>query len=858
MPAITEDTSFVKDVCSVCSYGLYNRLCMAVHVMAECIKLESWPKGPAKDQWAAKGRQSIFSCHTTLIEDFCSICSYKGYTLAPDGRHCQDVNECSTPANNCKFLCKNLIGTFMCICPEGYQQVGMIDDCKDINECATNPNICEHGRCINTKGSYRCECYEGFEPSRDGKECLDRRKGYCFRQLIGGMCSTASDALNQVTKQDCCCTMGLAWGPMCEHCPRKGTPDYDKICLEAGFSIDGLDIDECQTMPNLCRNGKCINTMGSYRCICDKGFKPDHSGTRCIDVNECEQSPSPCKFTCQNTEGSYRCSCPLGYTLNPDGLTCRDLDECATGQHNCRDQCVNTQGSFVCTCAEGYNDVGGRCLDVNECAEQSGLCAPIGTCINTMGSFKCICPRGYTLDSTGTQCIPTDECGLAGTCEEGCESVGGDLQCGCPDGYQLHLFYNQCVDDDECGDAPCGTADCENTLGSYHCLCPSGYSFSLALAVCVQTGDGCSSSSCSFGCNDLGDIGLSCDCPSGFIRIGSQNLCTVNSFIAGPKGVGKLGRVPKVDARFSNHYLMGGHKAHERGPRASCDQLPGVLGPFKGSFGRRGGGQFGGGQFGGGGQIAGGQFGGSGGQFGGGSGGQFGGGQGGQFGGGQVSGTQYTTYGQSQYDLGGVPTFPIGQNDPYGNNENIISTEGCFSCKFNGQGRRRRSLFASYVETNPDTFSLNPMIFHAANESHSKEEVVLVHANNQTHKVLKRSLQQEFHRRDSIARKAVSNPIILKLALNQTKHRTRIIKLQPATKGLKKNVKYEIKYGNEDNVFDMTSKHGVSALHFKHRLHHPESFDLEITGTPIDYSKLDDLVDKDSELDINLRIIVSH
>ena len=51
---------------------------------------------------------------------------------------------------------------------------------------------------INFKGSYRCECYEGFEPSRDGKECLDRRKGYCFRQLIGGMCSTASDDLNQV------------------------------------------------------------------------------------------------------------------------------------------------------------------------------------------------------------------------------------------------------------------------------------------------------------------------------------------------------------------------------------------------------------------------------------------------------------------------------------------------------------------------------------------------------------------------------------------------------------------------------------------------------------------------------------
>lgn len=155
--------------------------------------------------------------------------------------------------------------------------------------------------------------------------------------------------------------MGLAWGAMCEHCPRRGTPEYNEICMEAGFSIDGLDIDECQ-MPNLCRNGKCINTMGSYRCICDKGYQPDHSGTRCIDVNECEQTPSPCKFTCQNTEGSFRCSCPRGYTLNPDGITCRDLDECATGQHTCENECVNTQGSYKCTCAQGFNEVGEQCI----------------------------------------------------------------------------------------------------------------------------------------------------------------------------------------------------------------------------------------------------------------------------------------------------------------------------------------------------------------------------------------------------------------------------------------------------------------------------------------------------------------
>merc|ERR1712223_1928473 len=91
-----------------------------------------------------------------------------------------------------------------------------------------------------------------------------------------------------------------------------------------------------------------INTLGSYRCICNRGYKPDMStsSTKCVDVNECLQRPGPCEHECTNSWGSYACSCPQGYVLNSDGKTCRDLDECATGSHTCQYECINTLGNI--------------------------------------------------------------------------------------------------------------------------------------------------------------------------------------------------------------------------------------------------------------------------------------------------------------------------------------------------------------------------------------------------------------------------------------------------------------------------------------------------------------------------------
>ena len=41
-----------------------------------------------------------------------------------------------------------------------------------------------------------------------------------------------------------------------------------------------------------------------------------------IDVNECIKDTHLCHHNCINTVGSYLCDCDMGFKLESDGLTC--------------------------------------------------------------------------------------------------------------------------------------------------------------------------------------------------------------------------------------------------------------------------------------------------------------------------------------------------------------------------------------------------------------------------------------------------------------------------------------------------------------------------------------------------------
>ncbi|KAK2152642.1 hypothetical protein LSH36_324g03052 [Paralvinella palmiformis] len=212
---------------------------------------------------------------------------------------CVDIDECSDNNNNvCEQICINTEGSYNCECRSGYR---MFNDtaCEDIDECTDRTDDCKH-TCTNKDGSYDCGCYNGFQ-KQDNK---------CFSGWTGSLCDT--------------------------------------------------DIDECTSNP--CGgHSTCKNLPGTYQCKCDSGYKSTTKG--CEEINDCleengvQRTSNPCNNgTCVDKLKNFTCQCLPGYT----GQLClQNKDDCVN--HTCRHNsaCIDRINSYSCKCTEGF--FGPRC-----------------------------------------------------------------------------------------------------------------------------------------------------------------------------------------------------------------------------------------------------------------------------------------------------------------------------------------------------------------------------------------------------------------------------------------------------------------------------------------------------------------
>ena len=72
------------------------------------------------------------------------------------GVNCETPCKCGRGAKECHHVTG-------CVCEMGWTG----ETCKvDVDECKSSPCIGDHQTCLNTPGSYRCECTPGFNMSK--------------------------------------------------------------------------------------------------------------------------------------------------------------------------------------------------------------------------------------------------------------------------------------------------------------------------------------------------------------------------------------------------------------------------------------------------------------------------------------------------------------------------------------------------------------------------------------------------------------------------------------------------------------------------------------------------------------------
>nr|XP_040038216.1 latent-transforming growth factor beta-binding protein 3 isoform X2 [Gasterosteus aculeatus aculeatus] len=361
---------------------------------------------------------------------------YPGYQRTQEGSHCEDINECERPSNCQRGRCINSMGSYRCDCQTGYTLVGG-RRCVDIDECDADRNLCQpFGSCKNRPGSYVCSCNHGYVLSEDKHSCeavrvqMDEKKE-CYMNLDDTVFCDSVLASN-VTKQECCCSIGVGWGDHCEiyPCPVSQSAEFHFLCPNGqGLYYDeGLlyslpvyhDIDECSLFADeICKKGRCENTQPGYECYCQQGFYYDGNLFECIDVNECHDESLCANGRCVNTEGSFYCNCNPPWTPDSNRKKCviptvADDNECEDPA-NCKNgHCVDTPGSYYCICSLPWTLATDRnsCVtpeeqaDVNECQDPS-YCKN-GRCENTPGSFHCFCDPPLTFSAALKQCVYDD------------------------------------------------------------------------------------------------------------------------------------------------------------------------------------------------------------------------------------------------------------------------------------------------------------------------------------------------------------------------------------------------------------------------------------------------------------------
>ena len=372
---------------------------------------------------------------TDGVNDFTCACDVLEGTTHRlyDGSECQnDYDECESACSEVtgRKQCTNSPGGFECkckdLCKENVFVVGTEDiSCgyqgpfceDDIDECTKETDNChDKANCINTHGSFWCECYAGY--TGNGTDC---------REI--------------------------------DECAEGINPEFPGLCVEA----------------NMVENG-CTEGVNTRTCTCKPGYEGDEG--RCETASACLASGDSSKdgtdghFWCGahgtigGTTGGCTCTCADGYK----GGGCEtEINECHELTTTITEFCVganivdctNLVNGRTCNCKPGWK--GDTCQSsINDCLRTlDGSDLTDGGVPCTAGDAGCASPCKHNSPCTDDHLDYSCDCDHAQT------QVGWE-------GKQCHVSINNC-DDDPCCDTNAGEYCTEGTTTVSGAVCTDGY-----------------------------------------------------------------------------------------------------------------------------------------------------------------------------------------------------------------------------------------------------------------------------------------------------------------------------------------------------------------------------------------------
>ena len=120
---------------------------------------------------------------------------------------------------------RNVSALRPCLCHLGYQWSDASSSCEDTNECLVGSHEClSPAKCVNTPGSYRCECPSLVGWSFDGRTCIDTDE--C---QYPNVCDPQASCNNYPGGFNCSCNIG--WRGQGEH----------PVCSDIDECTEGID-----------------------------------------------------------------------------------------------------------------------------------------------------------------------------------------------------------------------------------------------------------------------------------------------------------------------------------------------------------------------------------------------------------------------------------------------------------------------------------------------------------------------------------------------------------------------------------------------------------------------------------------